>query len=167
MRTVVQVVGFKNSGKTYLIERMIEELKMLGLRPIVVKTTHHTLKDTDRGDTRRFLEAGAEETLLLAPDGVRLQVKRETSLEDVIESLEGLVIVEGGREVKKREWLGIAVIRRDDELPRLARPRTFAVVRSGPSLSREAKKLARWVAAVYKAQLSRAAFTAQHSANSS
>ncbi|ALU12604.1 hypothetical protein EYM_05630 [Ignicoccus islandicus DSM 13165] len=164
---VVQVVGFKNSGKTSLIEGIIRELKTLGIEPKVIKTTHHLLEETDAGDTRRFLIAGARETVLLTPNGIRYQSSIPRKLEEVVEELDGLVIVEGGREVKRREWVGVIVIRREGELRALMRPRTIAIVKSGRDFSREARHLARTIAAMYKAQLSHAAFTAQHSANSS
>jgi molybdopterin-guanine dinucleotide biosynthesis protein B len=61
MKTVVAVFGYKKSGKTHLIERLVKEVSNLGYRVSVIKHIHHGDFDVDieGKDTWRFLRAGA------------------------------------------------------------------------------------------------------------
>ena len=62
---VFGVVGWKNSGKTTLTERLIKEFSMRGLKVSMVKHTHHNV-DVDRSgtDSYRHRAAGAQEVML-------------------------------------------------------------------------------------------------------
>ena len=62
---VFGVVGWKNSGKTGLMERLVAELCGRGLSVSTVKHAHHTF-DIDRPgkDSFRHRDAGAREVLL-------------------------------------------------------------------------------------------------------
>ena len=63
---VFGVVGWKNSGKTTLTERLVSELTDRGLTVSMVKHTHHNV-DVDRSgtDSYRHRMAGAQEVMLL------------------------------------------------------------------------------------------------------
>lgn len=96
------VIGWTNSGKTTLIERLVRHLRADGLRVSTVKHAHHGF-DLDRPgkDSYRHREAGAEEVLISAagrwallrelPEG------EEASLATLLERLTpvDLVLVEG------------------------------------------------------------------------
>ncbi|MGZ5823753.1 MAG: molybdopterin-guanine dinucleotide biosynthesis protein B [Hyphomicrobium sp.] len=43
---LIGIVGWKNSGKTTLIERLVAALTQRGLRVATVKHTHHELRAT-------------------------------------------------------------------------------------------------------------------------
>ena len=62
---VFGVVGWKNSGKTTLTERLVSELTTRGLTVSMVKHTHHNV-DVDRSgtDSYRHRMAGALEVML-------------------------------------------------------------------------------------------------------
>ena len=62
---VFGVVGWKNSGKTTLTERLVAEFSARGLRVSMVKHTHHNV-DVDRSgtDSYRHRLAGAQEVML-------------------------------------------------------------------------------------------------------
>jgi molybdopterin-guanine dinucleotide biosynthesis protein B len=62
---VFGVVGWKNSGKTTLTERLVSEFTDRGLTVSMVKHTHHNV-DVDRSgtDSYRHRAAGAQEVLL-------------------------------------------------------------------------------------------------------
>jgi molybdopterin-guanine dinucleotide biosynthesis adapter protein len=60
MRSIISLVGKSSSGKTTLMEKLIVELKRRGLKPAVVKHSHHADDlDTSKKDTWRFTQAGA------------------------------------------------------------------------------------------------------------
>jgi molybdopterin-guanine dinucleotide biosynthesis protein B len=79
---VLAVSGFKNSGKTTFIERVLPLLTDRGLRVAVIKRDGHRFEADVRGtDTWRFLRAGANGTAVF--DGEKyMLVKRETVSED-------------------------------------------------------------------------------------
>jgi molybdopterin-guanine dinucleotide biosynthesis protein MobB len=62
---VIGVVGWKNSGKTTLVVRLVAHLAALGYRVSTVKHAHHEV-DLDRPgkDSHRHREAGAGEVML-------------------------------------------------------------------------------------------------------
>ncbi|GAB3646218.1 molybdopterin-guanine dinucleotide biosynthesis protein B [Ramlibacter alkalitolerans] len=103
---VVGFAGYSGSGKTQLVERLIPELKLRGLRVSVVKHAHHKFDIDHPGkDTYRHREAGAFE-VVVASDR-RLALLREfeqpakLSVHHLISELwEGVdwVLVEGFKE---------------------------------------------------------------------
>ena len=73
---VVGWAGYSGAGKTTLVERLIPELKLRGLRVSVVKHAHHKFDIDHPGkDTYRHREAGAFE--VVAASNQRLVLMRE------------------------------------------------------------------------------------------
>ena len=65
---VVGVVGWKNSGKTGLVERLVADLSARGLRVSTVKHAHHEAEvDRPGTDSHRHRAAGAAQVLLATP----------------------------------------------------------------------------------------------------
>jgi molybdopterin-guanine dinucleotide biosynthesis protein B len=65
---LIGVVGWKNSGKTTLVERLIPLLARRGLKVATVKHTHHALRPPDGAtDGERHARAGAVKTIVVAP----------------------------------------------------------------------------------------------------
>lgn len=62
-------VGYSGSGKTTLILRLIAYFRERGEEIAVIKHTHHEANTERRGDTGRFLDAGAAETILASESG--------------------------------------------------------------------------------------------------
>ena len=59
------VTGWKNSGKTGLMERLVTEFSSRGLTVSTVKHAHHSFDVDHKGrDSYRHREAGAKEVLL-------------------------------------------------------------------------------------------------------
>lgn len=94
-------IGYSNSGKTTLIEKLLPLLSARGLRVSAVKNAHHGF-DMDRPgkDSYRYREAGAGQVLIAT--GQRWALLTETprgaaSLEDLLARLDpcDLVLVEG------------------------------------------------------------------------
>ena len=96
------VVGWKNSGKTGLMERLVGEFTRRGLSVSTLKHAHHRF-DVDRPgkDSHRHREAGAAEVLLASSTRWALMHELsgapEPTLEELLDKLApvDLVLVEG------------------------------------------------------------------------
>mgnify|MGYP005856166023 CR=1 FL=1 len=65
VQRVVGIVGWKNNGKTTLVERLVAHLVQRGLRVSTVKHAHHAVDIDQPGkDTWRHRQAGATEVVL-------------------------------------------------------------------------------------------------------
>ena len=65
---VVGVVGWKDSGKTGLVERLVAELTARGLRLATIKHAHHEADvDLPGTDSHRHRAAGAAQVILCTP----------------------------------------------------------------------------------------------------
>jgi molybdopterin-guanine dinucleotide biosynthesis protein B len=76
---VIRFVGHSGTGKTTLLERLIEELVQRGRQIAVAKDTHHRL-DLDRPgkDSDRLAQAGAGQVLITGPDQLVLFARTPT-----------------------------------------------------------------------------------------
>tara|TARA_B110001469_G_C9637727_1_gene320033 strand:- start:815 stop:2641 length:1827 start_codon:yes stop_codon:yes gene_type:complete len=99
---VFGVVGWKNNGKTTLVERLISQLTLMGYKVSSVKHAHHKVDIDEPGrDSYRHRTAGATETLLATEQRWALMHEyREQDtpkLEQLLHLFEpcDLVIVEG------------------------------------------------------------------------
>ncbi len=62
------VTGWKNAGKTTLMERLVQEFVARGLKVSTVKHAHHdTDVDQEGRDSYRHRTAGAQEVMLASP----------------------------------------------------------------------------------------------------
>jgi len=104
MSKVIAIVGYKESGKTSLIEALLEELRGRGLRVGVIKhTTRRYPVDTPGKDTWRYMEAGARASALLTPMDTALFLRRTLELDEVIHILQplDLVVLEGFKDLDR------------------------------------------------------------------
>ncbi len=99
---VFGVVGWKNSGKTGLMERLVQEISGRGYRVSTVKHAHHRVEIDQPGrDSYRHREAGASEVMLSSSRRWALMRElRETpepSLEELLARMSpaDLVLIEG------------------------------------------------------------------------
>lgn len=126
-------MGYKGSGKTLVIEELIQELKRRGYR---VGTVKHTRKrgfslDQPGKNTWRHARAGAEAVVSLAPRELAILWKRRGKLEEAIKALEGLdfVLVEGFKGASGLAKIVVARTKREAE--ELVDDFTLACVGSG------------------------------------
>ena len=96
------VVGWKNAGKTGLMERLVTEITGRGFTVSTVKHAHHTFDVDHPGkDSHRHRVAGATEVLLASRNRFalmhELRAEEEPALEDLLGKLApvDLVLVEG------------------------------------------------------------------------
>jgi molybdopterin-guanine dinucleotide biosynthesis protein B len=99
---LIGIVGWKNSGKTTLIERLVAALARDGLSVATIKHTHHELRAHDGvTDGERHARAGAVRSAVISPSGWELAGELRSgpapALEQVVELLGAadLVLVEG------------------------------------------------------------------------
>ncbi len=99
---VYGVTGWKNCGKTGLMERLVTEITARGLTVSTVKHAHHAVDVDQPGtDSHRHRQAGAAEVILASSGRVALMQElrgaAEPSLGDLIARLSpvDLVLVEG------------------------------------------------------------------------
>ena len=99
---VIGVAGWKNSGKTTLVVRLIEEFTRRGLNVGTIKHSHHAVEiDDDDTDSARHRRAGAWQAALVSPKRwaliTELADKPEPTLDEEIAgfSVCDLNIVEG------------------------------------------------------------------------
>ncbi len=129
----IAITGFKESGKTKVVEGVVERLKKRGFSVGTVKHVSQEGFTIDREgtDTWRHAEAGAEEVCLLSPDETVTMKKGGFSLENFLGNMEGLdyVIVEGFRDSEIIPKVAIAD--NDDEVERLDDMFTVAFLKNG------------------------------------
>ncbi len=96
------VTGWKNGGKTGLMERLISEISGRGFVVSTIKHAHHNADIDHVGtDTYRHRQAGARQVILSSPQRwakmTELDARQEPSLEALVAKIEGadLVLIEG------------------------------------------------------------------------
>ena len=96
---IIGIVGWKNSGKTTLAVRLVEELTTRGLRIATIKHAHHTLRLDEQGtDSARHRAAGAKQVAVVSQRRWALMTEGpEPDFIDVAAQLEpcDLIVVEG------------------------------------------------------------------------
>jgi molybdopterin-guanine dinucleotide biosynthesis adapter protein len=99
---VIGVAGFKNSGKTTLVEKLVHHLTSQGYRISTVKHAHHSFDiDHEGRDSFRHRKAGASEVAVISSERTavihELRGEKPPSLQQVLAQLNpcDLVIVEG------------------------------------------------------------------------
>lgn len=98
---VYGVIGWKNSGKTSLMERLVAEITGRGFSVSTVKHVHHAVDlDQPGKDSFRHRQAGAREVVLASADRFALMVEHrgpEPELPAILARLApvDLVLVEG------------------------------------------------------------------------
>ena len=102
MNKVIGVAGFKNAGKTTLVEKLVSELTRRGHRVSTVKHAHHSFDiDHEGRDSFRHRKAGAREVAVVSSHRWAIihesGEENEPTLEEILAKLApcDLVIVEG------------------------------------------------------------------------
>ena len=99
---VFGIVGLKNSGKTYLIKKIINQLKSMNLRVASIKHAHHNFEiDKPNTDSYDHRLAGSEQVIISSPKRwakiTELNFSKEKNLNELLSELHSpdIVIVEG------------------------------------------------------------------------
>ena len=106
---IIGFYGFSQSGKTYLIKRVIETLTEKGFRIAAIKKTDKNIHvDQDGKDTREFSRAGSRSVVLSAADTTTFFLNKKMTNYAIIRVLGesgsfDFIFIEGAneKEVKK------------------------------------------------------------------
>ncbi|RLI10294.1 molybdopterin-guanine dinucleotide biosynthesis protein B [Candidatus Bathyarchaeota archaeon] len=128
----VAVVGFKNAGKTKVVEALVGELTRRGLRVGTLKHASRThLLDTPGKDTMRHREAGAVASAILTSEGAAVFLSHPIPVEEAVARLGpvDIVVLEG---FKSLDTVARIVVPRDaGEVEELANG--LEIVVTGPA----------------------------------
>lgn len=105
------VSGIKNSGKTGLIEKLINEFIKENYSVAVIKHDgHEYVMDHEGTDTYRLHLAGAAKTLIFSGTQYSMNAKGRTSIEEMIKLCDGadVIVVEG---MKDSDYPKVEVVR--------------------------------------------------------
>ena len=109
------IVGLKNSGKTYLVKKIISKLVSLNLRIASIKHAHHDFEiDQPNTDSYMHRQAGSEQVIISSSKRwakiIELKNAKEKNLIELINELDkpDIVIVEG---YKNENHLKIEIIK--------------------------------------------------------
>lgn len=132
------IVGWKNAGKTTLVERIVGELTARGYRVSTVKHAHHEADVDEPGrDTYRHRAAGATETMLVTAKRWALmhecRDEPEPPLEEIVRHLSpvDLVVVEGFKAYPHQK-LEIRAVAATAPLLAATDPNVLAIAADGP-----------------------------------
>ena len=129
MSRVMGIVGFKESGKTSLIEKLARELVGRGFTVGVVKhTTRPYSLDTPRKDTWRYSQAGAKTSAILTSKETAIFLHQPEELDTIMKVLGplDLVLLEGLKELDRVPRIILA--RDKSEVQRLRNGLEVAVI---------------------------------------
>ncbi len=93
---VFAVSGYSGTGKTSLIEALIEGLVARGASVSTVKSSMEDVMPPENSDTWKHLRAGAETTILQGPGSTTIRFKERAELEGILKQLDSdFLLIEG------------------------------------------------------------------------
>lgn len=116
---IVQIVGYKNTGKTTMVCRLTELFKQAGYVVGTIKhDAHHFQMDTPGTDTWKHQQAGADVTAIASPEGTAILKRQSEPLEQLIAQMPeaGIILIEG---FKLAHYPKLVLLRTPDDLPLL------------------------------------------------
>ncbi|PHR27109.1 MAG: molybdopterin-guanine dinucleotide biosynthesis protein B [Desulfotalea sp.] len=118
MSSIVSFIGWHDSGKTTLVCQVVIELKKLGYRVAVIKSSNDSgiAFDTEGTDTYKHKAAGADSVMLVTPDQMILQTgKSDLSLRTLAHRYFPDVDIVIGEGFKRARGISKIEVFRDDD----------------------------------------------------
>jgi len=121
MKTIA-VIGWKNSGKTTLVSRLVSHLKKKKFKVGVVKHAHHTFDiDHPNTDSYKIREAGSYKTTIVSEKRlahIEEKISPEIDIEELIKLNNGcdILIFEGFKKIKKLSKIEVNLTKNNKEL---------------------------------------------------
>ena len=116
---VIGIIGWKNSGKTFIAQRIIKKLTQKGINVASIKRADHNFDiDTPNTDSYLHRKAGSKQVIVSSSKRwakiTELDNKKEKRLEELLKELDNtdIVIVEG---FKKEFHKKIEIINQSNE----------------------------------------------------
>ncbi len=131
------VSGIKNSGKTYLIEKLINEFIKGGRSVGVIKHDGHDFCcDIEGTDSYRFYQAGADGVAVFSQYQSFVHKRRELPVKELIEEMRDLdvVIIEG---LKDSAYPKVEVVRNEISQKPVCDPKTLICIATDTKLPEE------------------------------
>ncbi|WP_163652455.1 molybdopterin-guanine dinucleotide biosynthesis protein B [Listeria sp. PSOL-1] len=101
MAVIIQVIGFKNSGKTTFINQLIHEFKQESYTVAALKHDYHDFNiDHEGTDSYSFHVSGADAVLIASSSHYALMETRAVPLKELLNKLPktDIVLIEGYKE---------------------------------------------------------------------
>jgi len=127
-RPILQIVGYKNSGKTTLLTALIRKFRAEGRSVAAIKHDAHGFEfDRPGTDTRRMAEAGADLVAITSPSRTAWTRSRPASLDELIALASGtdVVLVEGFKDAPHPK---LVLLRGEADLPLIGLPNAAAAI---------------------------------------
>ena len=121
MKTIA-VIGWKNSGKTTLVSRLVAHLKKKKFKVGVVKHAHHSFDiDHPNTDSYKIREAGSYKTTIVSEKRlahIEEKISSEIDIEELIKFNNGcdILIFEGFKKIKKLSKIEVNLKKNNKEL---------------------------------------------------
>ena len=121
MKTIA-VIGWKNSGKTTLVSRLVSHLKKKKFKVGVVKHAHHTFDiDHPNTDSYKIRQAGSYKTTIVSEKRlahIEEKISPEIDIEELIKLNNGcdILIFEGFKKIKKLSKIEVNLTKNNREL---------------------------------------------------
>ena len=121
MKTIA-VIGWKNSGKTTLVSRLVSHLRKKKFKVGVVKHAHHTFDiDHPNTDSYKIREAGSYKTTIVSEKRlahIEEKISPEIDIEELIKLNNGcdILIFEGFKKIKKLSKIEVNLKKNNKEL---------------------------------------------------
>ena len=121
MKTIA-VIGWKNSGKTTLVSRLVAHLRKKKFKVGVVKHAHHSFDiDHPNTDSYKIREAGSYKTTIVSEKRlahIEEKISPEIDIEELIKLNEGcdILIFEGFKKIKKLSKIEVNLTKNNKEL---------------------------------------------------
>jgi molybdopterin-guanine dinucleotide biosynthesis protein B len=121
MKTIA-VIGWKNSGKTTLVSRLVTHLRKKKFKVGVVKHAHHSFDiDHPNTDSYKIREAGSYKTTIVSEKRlahIEEKISPEIDIEELIRLNEGcdILIFEGFKKIKKLSKIEVNLNKNNKEL---------------------------------------------------
>lgn len=96
---IIQIVGYKNTGKTTLTAALIRHFSSMGLKVAAIKHDGHDHFEMDQEgtDSYQFGESGASAVVVMSEKRTAIMERQATKLEDMLSYLSGYdwIVIEG------------------------------------------------------------------------
>ncbi len=132
---IIQVVGYKNAGKTTLACELVREITSGGMRVGTLKHDAHDFEpDVPGKDTWQHRQAGAHVTAITSPSRTAWVQEEPTPLEDLVAGMDkhslDYLIIEG---FKSAAYPKIVLLRSEKDTHLLVLPNVIAVALREPN----------------------------------
>ncbi|NMI05373.1 molybdopterin-guanine dinucleotide biosynthesis protein B [Paenibacillus sp. SZ31] len=114
---IIQIVGYKNTGKTTMTAALIDHFSSMGLKVAAIKHDGHDHFEIDQEgtDSYRFGEAGAAAVVVMSEKRTAIMERQATRLEDMLSRLSGYdwIVIEG---FKEASYPKLVMVREEKDL---------------------------------------------------